>query len=275
MGRRSENEALQVLFMLQRKNMHLWAVTTIVMFSLMAGLLTVTWHPAWTPTDWHGPAFLPQIMAGLVVLMVLLSGYLLDQKRRAATNQRELFKEVLSSAGANEFLDEETHVFQRAFLDYALAQERTAAQVEGTPTCAVLVRVLQFIPENLRETQLSSGGFMRHAGYLLRRTFRGSDTIVRESDTAFVVLMPNTTSEEARCGLNRLVENVSKWNLSARYNYELVLSWQMVSCTPDEDLEIAVRMLRQDNVEEERSKALEHPSDERKPAMATLAGISI
>src|SRR5512146_1887788 len=163
MGRRSENEALQVLFVLQRKNMHLWAVTTIVMFSLMAGLLTVTWHPAWTPTDWHGPAFLPQVMAGLVVLMVLLSGYLLDQKRRAATNQRELFKEVLSSAGANEFLDEETHVFQRAFLDYALAQERTAARVEGTPTCAVLVRVLQFIPENLRETQLSSGGFMRHA----------------------------------------------------------------------------------------------------------------
>lgn len=87
MGRKSESEALQVLFVLQRKNMQLWAVTTIVMFSLMAGLLSVTWHPTWSPADWHGPAYLPQIMAGLVVLMVLLSGYVLDQKRRAATNQ--------------------------------------------------------------------------------------------------------------------------------------------------------------------------------------------
>lgn len=274
MGRRSESEALQVLFVLQRKNMQLWAVTSIVMFSLMAGLLTVTWHPTWSPTDWHGPAYLPQVMAGLVVLMVLLSGYLLDQKRRAATNQRELFKEVLSSAGANEFLDEETHVFQRTFLDYALAQEETAARVDGTPTCAVLVRVLQFTPENLRAGQMSSGGFMRHAGYLLRRTFRGADTIVRESDAAFLVLMPNTTSEEARCALNRLVENVSKWNLSARYNYELVLSWQVVSCTPDEDLEIAVRMLRRDNFEEEQPEQSE-ASGERKPALAALAGISI
>src|ERR1051326_8519478 len=243
MGKRSENEALNVLLMLQRRNMQLWAITTIVMISLAAGLLSVTWHPAWYPADWHGPAFLPQAMVGLVVLIVLLSGYVLDQKRRAAVAEGGLFGDVLSSCGsANEFLDSETNVFQHTFLDYALGQERTVAAIEGTPTCAVLVRVLQYTPENLRCEHGSERGFMRHAGYLLRRTFRGSDTIVRESDTGFLVLSSNPTSEEARWALNRLMESVNKWNVSARYNYELVFSWQVVCCAPDEELNVAVQM---------------------------------
>ena len=276
MGKRSENEALNVLLMLQRRNMQLWAITTIVMISLAAGLLSVTWHPAWYPADWHGPAFLPQAMVGLVVLIALLSGYVLDQKRRAAVTQRDLLGDVLSSCGsANEFLDTETNVFQRNFLDYALGQEKTTAALEGTPTCAVLVRVLRYIPENLRGKQGSENGFMRHAGYLLRRTFRGSDTIIRESDTGFLVLMSNTTSEEARCALNRLMENVNKWNLSARYDYELVLSWQVVCCAPEEDLAVAVQMLRSDNLEEEQAAENPQTADVSKPAFATLAGISI
>jgi hypothetical protein len=262
--------------MLQRRNMQLWAITTIVMISLAAGLLSVTWHPAWYPADWHGPAFLPQAMVGLVVLIVLLSGYVLDQKRRAAVTQRDLLGAVLSSGGsANEFLDEETKVFQHTFLDYALGQEKTTAALEGTPTCAVLVRVLQYIPENLRGKHSSESGFMRHAGYLLRRTFRGSDTIIRESDTGLLVLMSNTTSEEARCALNRLMETVNKWNLSARYDYELVLSWQVVCCAPEEDLGVAVQMLRTDNQEEEREAKNSQAADVAKPAFATLAGISI
>jgi GGDEF domain-containing protein len=274
-NRSSENEALHVLFMLQRRNMQLWAITTIVMVSLAAGLLSVTWHPAWYPADWHRPAFLPQAMVGLVVLIVLLSGYLLDQKRRAAVAERGLFGDVLSSCSANEFLDSETNVFQHTFLDYALGQEKTLAALEGTPTCAVLVRVLQYIPQNLRGKYGSEGGFMGHAGYLLRRTFRGSDTIVRESDTGFLVLMSNTTSEEARCALNRLMESVNKWNLSARYNYELVLSWQVVCCAPEEDLDVAVKMLRTDNMEEERSEEGAQPAVTAKPTFATLVGTSI
>jgi GGDEF domain-containing protein len=250
MGCKSEREALQALLKLQRRNMHLWAVTTIVMVSLAAGLLSVTWHPAWASAEWHGPAFLPQAMIGLVVLIALLSGYLLDQKRRSAGAERDLIREALSSDNGSDLLDEETHVFQRRFLEYALAQERTTAGVEGTPTCAVLIRALQFIPEN-RRGKVSGGGFMRHASYLLRRTFRGADTIVRESDTSFLVLMSDTTSEEARCALNRLLENVNKWNLSWQANYEIVLSWQLAACTADEDLAQAVKMLCADRVEEE------------------------
>lgn len=276
MGNRSESEALHVLFALQRRNMQLWAITTIVMVSLSAGLLSITWHPTWYPADWHGPAFLPQAMVGLVVLIVLLSGYLFDQKRRTAGAERNLFGEALSSGtSANEFMDEETHVFQRSFFDYALAQEKTTAALEGTPTSAVLMRVLQFIPQHLRGKKSQGSGFMRHAGYLLRRTFRGSDTIIRESECSFAVLMSNTTSEEARCALNRLMENVDKWNLSANCDYELVLSWQVVSCTPEEDLGMAIGMLRRDAIEEERAEQGAQPSAANKPVIAALAGITI
>ena len=269
MGNRSERESLQMLFALQRKNMQLWAITTIVMVSLMAGLLTVTWRPAWYRAEWHGPTFLPQAMIGLVVLVVLLSGYLFDQKRRAAGMQRTLFNEAISSgAGAGEFFDEETQTFQRRFLDYAVAQEKTVAAVEGTPTCAVLVRVLRFAPEPLRGKEEPGTAFMRHAGYLLRRTFRGSDTIVRESETSFAVLMSNTTSEEARCALNRLMENVNKWNVSSHHNYELVLSWQLVGCTPDEDLSLAVQLLRSDPGDNDISA-------KREPVIGALAGMTI
>jgi len=262
-----------MLFALQRRNMQLWAVTVIVMVSLLAGLLTVSWHPAWNPSQWHGPAFLPQAMVGLVVLIVLLSGYLFDQKRRAAGRERELFGEVLSTGDAREFLDEETHVFQRRFLDYALAQEKTMAALEGTPTCAVLIRGLQFIPEALRG-EAKPGGFMRQAGFLLRRTFRGSDTIIRESDTSFLVLMSNTTSEEARCALNRLMEMVNKWNVTSHCNYEIVLSWQLAACTPDEDLAVAIETLRRDAIEEENAEQEMFATAPAKPG-ATLVGMSI
>ena len=276
MGTRSEHESLQLLFALQRKNMQLWAITTIVMISLMAGLLTVTWKPAWYRAEWHGPSFMPQAMAGLVVLVVLLSGYLFDQKRRAAGAQRALFTEAMSSgSSAGEFFDEETHTFQRRFLDYAIAQEKTVAAVEGTPTCAVLVRVLRFVPEPLRGKEDPGTGFMRHAGYLLRRTFRGSDTLIRESKAGFVVLMSNTTSEEARCALNRLMENVNKWNVSSGHNYELVLSWQLVGCTPEEDLGVAVQMLRKDSAEDEVIETEQRQAVRRESAIGALEGITI
>jgi GGDEF domain-containing protein len=271
MGRKSEHETLQLLFTLQRRNMQLWAITTIVMMSLMAGLLTVTWRPAWYRAEWHGPAFLPQAMIGLVVLVVLLSGYLFDQKRRAAGVERSLFGEVLSSGGSGEFFDEETHTFQRRFLDYAVAQEKSVAAREGTPSCAVLIRVLRFIPNMLRGKEGSEDGFMRNAGYLLRRTFRGSDTLVRESETSFLVLMSDTTSEEARCGLNRLMETVNNWNVSSGCNYELVLSWQLVGCTPEEDLAVAVQMLRSDCLEEDKLEQ----RGAGNPALGALAGSTI
>ena len=245
MGNKSEREALNILLALQKRNTQLWAVTSIVMVSLVAGLLLVTWHPAWYPSDWRGPAFLPQAMAGLMIMTVLLSLYLFEQKRRAAGKERDLFGEVLSSGtNAAEFLDPETQVFQRSFLDYALAQESTAAAVEGTPTCVVMARAFQLVPASLRGKQVDRSGYMRHAAYLLRRTFRGSDTIIRESGESFLVLMSNTTSEEARCALNRLVDYVNRWNLSSRCDYEIVLSWQMVSCSPTDDLVTAVQKLR-------------------------------
>src|ERR1051326_5476930 len=87
MGKRSETEALNVLLMLQRRNMQRWAIPTIVVISLGAGLLAVTWPPAWYPADWHGPAFLPQAMVGLVVWGFLFRCYSLGQERRAGLSR--------------------------------------------------------------------------------------------------------------------------------------------------------------------------------------------
>lgn len=276
MGNKSEREALNILMALQKRNTQLWAVTTIVMVSLVAGLLLVTWHPSWYPADWRGPAFLPQAMAGLMIMTVLLSLYLFDQKRRTAGNERDLFDEVLSSGtNAAEFLDAETQVFQRSFLDYALAQESTAAAVEGTPTCVVMARAFQLVPASLRGKQVDRSGFMRQAAYLLRRTFRGSDTIIRESGDSFLVLMSNTTSEEARCALNRLMEYVNHWNLSSRCDYEIVLSWQLVSCSPADDLVTAVQKLRVAAVSNRRTERDSRPFIPVPQPTVALTGVTI
>ncbi|MGB6361273.1 MAG: GGDEF domain-containing protein, partial [Thermoanaerobaculia bacterium] len=49
---------------------------------------------------------------------------------------------------------------------------------------------------------------------LLTRIFRQSDTVIRFGGDEFVVIMPDTTEEQARASRERLVAQVEEWNAS-------------------------------------------------------------
>lgn len=246
MSRKTSQRAqeLELLQVLHRRQLQLWGVTTIVMISLGCGLIAVSWHPS--AHDDAGTSVSIPALAGLAVLIVLLSAYLLKQKNATAEAERGLFETAIAQPGGAqaEMLDPETHVFSHAFLKYALPEEATRAMLEGTPTTALLIHTLKLVPNQPQALRGHADEFIHHAAYLLRRTFRGSDTIIRDSESTFLVLLPSTSLDKARFALNRMIAFVDKWNLSSNANYEIVLSWQIAECAAGSDLAATIEQLR-------------------------------
>ncbi len=73
------------------------------------------------------------------------------------------------------------------------------------------------------------------AAVVLRSTFRGSDYIVRNSANQFLVLLPDTTEDQAQYALNRLTDKVDNWNLENE-TCEMALRKELSTCPPGGEL---------------------------------------
>ncbi len=62
---------------------------------------------------------------------------------------------------------------------------------------------------------------LKNLGRIMIQTFRASDVIARLGNDEFVVLMTDTTEDNAQHALNRLNAAISEYNLSARRGYNL------------------------------------------------------
>jgi GGDEF domain-containing protein len=76
---------------------------------------------------------------------------------------------------------------------------------------------------------------------ILRKTFRGSDTLFRYSKSEFLLVMPKTSKTDAVPALVRLVENLDHWNVDGDSNFELSLDFGMASYRAGELMDVALQ----------------------------------
>jgi diguanylate cyclase (GGDEF)-like protein len=181
----------------------------------------------------------PRLKSGLVpaVFVALASIGLLIHLELAA--QRKLMREVALAAQAAahyaealeqySFIDPTTGLLNRKYLDQLFTQQIRWINRTGSPATLLAFEVVA------DGQPIASEHLMAEAARLLRSNFRGSDYIVCSAGKRFVVLLPETTGEQAQFALARLVDKVDHWNLE--YNGSAMMLHHAVSvCSPGGDL---------------------------------------
>lgn len=176
--------------------------------------------------------FLPQLPIVFVVIALVFYLHLAAQRKLlcgvstaliAATSYVDRLEQC-------SFIDPQTQLFNRRYLDQLFNQQTKWMNRSGK-SAIVLLFELPFASGQKSAIEEIIG----EAAFVLRSNFRGSDSIVRNSTDQFLVLLPDTTEDQAQYALNRLADKLDDWNLENE-RFEMVLRHELSTCVPGEDL---------------------------------------
>ncbi len=213
--------------------------------TLLLVLMLVEVIAVFVPTisnQWRSEfGFLPQILIGFVVLVLVLTLHL--------SAQRKLLREVSTSLIAAtsyvdrleqlSIVDPPTQLFNRRYLDELFNHQLNWVVRSGKSATLLLIEVLPTGQKSVAEIVVE-------AAFILRSNFRGSDYVVRYSTEQVLVVLPDTNEQQAQIALSRLIDKVDQWNL-ANEKWKMALRLVLSTCPPDEHLweklsEIEMRM---------------------------------
>jgi diguanylate cyclase (GGDEF)-like protein len=207
------------------RTLQLWSVAFVVMITLAGGIVCLV-VPTAAPHFKIDVHYVPQLASGLVGLVVLLNVYLIDKHRRVDRDRTNAIRELAFNESYDRFavIDPLTQTFRRSYLNELLEREVIRANTEGTSITFLLVRhdSLQLLVT--RHGREAAELYVTEIAQILRRTFRGSDVVVRYSDSEFLVVMPATTETLATIPRARLQELIDRWNLWNESPCEMMLA---------------------------------------------------
>jgi diguanylate cyclase len=186
------------------------------------------WHPSLVHVEGR---YLPQLFFGLISLILLFNIYVIAQKRELNSTRKALVQELIFNERLEglSLVDPLTQLFNRRALEQMLSKEVVRANRLGSPLSLLMVDLDDFKSINTRFGHPVGDKFLVEAANLLRATFRGSDMVFRYGGDEFLVVMPETTEEQANRALVRLCEELQRWNLDNKMKCELSLSWGVAS----------------------------------------------
>jgi len=189
--------------------------------------------------------FLPQHLGGFFVLVILLSLYLVDQKRRLDSTLNHVLQNILAQLSeVRQALDPSTNTASLAHLQQILPRE--IAHYERTGTSFTLARVSIEGLARINKNHGSMAGdhltmvLARH----LRSTFRGSDMVFRGGSGEFIVLLPNTTPDRVAPAMMRLENVIEVWNRATLLEYRLETRNSVVGYREGADMRDCLQELR-------------------------------
>jgi len=212
-----------------RRDLHLWIVVIVVIVVLAVGLAGVLAPGLVSKTmGFHLDfRYLPQLFWGMITLVALFSIYATGQKREVNATRTVLVQELIVSEQlqAFSFLDPATQLLNSCAIDNIAAREVARANRLG---CALTFAAIGL--DNLGSVQKRFGNecgdqALYHAARLLKATFRGSDALFRGGPAEFLVLMPDTSEEQAEIALSRLKSSADQWNANTDTGLELSFSY--------------------------------------------------
>lgn len=229
---------LQSIEALEGRDRQLWSIGALVMLVLVCGFFALVLPNLTRQIEGIHveKLYIPQLMLGLVVLIVLFNIYVLDQRKALRSSRAELVRQLVRSEAAEKLslIDPLTGVFNRRYLDQILPKEASRAQRLCTSLTFVMVDLDDFKSVNNKFGHIEGDWVLREISRLMTENFRASDSIVRYGGDEFLVVMMGTSEDCAQIALNRLLAGLSKWNeANSSRGYKINVSCGMSSFTKD------------------------------------------
>jgi diguanylate cyclase (GGDEF)-like protein len=227
------------------RDLQLWSIGFLVMLVMLIGVLS-----QFAPAFVEGQAifkleyrYLPALCLGLVALVLLLNFYLVGQRRTLNLVRYDLIREMAASQSLQQvaMIDPETQFFSRAAISKILAAEISSSNRFGSDLTFVIFQPDNFQQIRLKESPFTADRMIVELADVLRKTFRGSDTLFRYSKSEFLLVMPKTSKTEAVPALVRLIDNLDHWNLNSDSCFELSVDCGLSSYKSGEPIDVPLR----------------------------------
>jgi diguanylate cyclase (GGDEF)-like protein len=218
---------------LSKRDWQLWSICALVIVVIAIGfaaflLPNLVWATGAMHTDHR---YFPQLFFGLITLIVLFNVYILDQKRTLNRARGDMLRHLMESAQAKQvaIIDPLTNVFNRRYLDELLSREITRAARSHNPFSIMLIDINDFKGINTNFGHLGGDQYLRDLANLLKKTLRGSDTVIRLGEDEFMVVLPETGKSQAHRAADRLKWEAQWWNQGTSASYRLSFSLGMAT----------------------------------------------
>jgi diguanylate cyclase (GGDEF)-like protein len=205
---------------LANRDVQLWSITLLIVIVLASGFAAIVApNISWNTDNVRVESrYVPQIFFGLISLILLFNLYVFSQKRTLAATRKALLQELVFNGKVDRLglVDPATGLFSRRALDQMLGKEVVRANRLGNSLSLLMVDLDG--KGNFGKGLLSRDArtLVEEVAQLMASTFRGSDIVFRYADTEFVVVMPDTTEQQAERALKRFEEHVSLWKQENR-----------------------------------------------------------
>ena len=249
---------------LSSRDWQLWTICALIIVVIATGFAAFV-VPNFVWANLHTDSrFVPQLFYGLITLIILFNVYILQQKRKLNRARAQLLRELMESAKAREtaLVDPLTGVFNRRYMEEIFPREISKAVRSGTDLSLIILDVNGFKDVNTRFGHFGGDQYLRDVATLLKKTFRGSDTVLRLGGDEFLIILPETSHKQAVRASERLTWETRWWNQAGHAKYELSFSCGVATYRKGMDMKEVLDAADKDmyRVKLER-KALQPPAD--------------
>lgn len=225
------------LHALEGRDFQLWCLIGLIGVILAAGFVAVMMPRLVSQlgTSAFAQQNLPVLVGGLLVLLLLLAVYMVQQRVGLMRTRRDLTGRLLQAEKASR-IDELTGLLNRRNLEELLPREMARAQRTGTRLSVVMVDVDNFSALDARLGHVVAERVLLDVSRMLKRNFRAADILLRYSEHEFLAILPETDRGEAQIAVDRLLGagGVGQWNRrNQEFGYKLGLSAGIAQFVPD------------------------------------------
>jgi diguanylate cyclase (GGDEF)-like protein len=239
------DEIQQQIQQLSGRDLQLWSIGILVILVLTSGLLALLVpNLVWAQRMVHVEhSYLPQLFFGLISLILLFNIYLLSQKKTLNNTRLALIRELVLNERLESLslIDPLTQLLNRRALNELVPREVARANRLGNSLTFMAIDLNGFADLSSKFGALEGDKVLVEFARILKTVFRGADLAFRQSGDQFLIMMPDTTEEQADYPVQRILREVDQWNLSSKKDYEVSFSWALAPYVTGSDAEDVLR----------------------------------